>query len=140
MKRFALFVCLTASIQNLAKGEDRDQRISDLERQLTEAKHSVAALQKTIESLSAEVEELRQPEARSAAPTTAAPGGRSSKEAGGEPAAAADEFANRIIGPENGSQRARPYAWRQSRRSSFRRDIPPLLSTDLGRHSIPTFD
>jgi hypothetical protein len=49
MKRVALFLCLTGIIPKLADGQDRDQRIADLERQLTEAKGSVAALQKTIE-------------------------------------------------------------------------------------------
>jgi cell division septum initiation protein DivIVA len=72
MKPLALFLCLTGIIPALANAQDRDQRIADLERQLTEAKGSVAALQKTIESLSAEVQALHQPEPKSVAATTGA--------------------------------------------------------------------
>ena len=61
MKPVALFLCLTSIIPALAAGQDRDQRIADLERQLAEAKNGVATLQKTIESLSTEVQALRQP-------------------------------------------------------------------------------
>ena len=66
MKQFALFLCLMGIIPALADGQDRDQRIADLERNLTEAKGSIAALQKTIESLSTEMQALRQPEPRPA--------------------------------------------------------------------------
>src|ERR1700688_4253886 len=97
MKQVALFLCLTGIIPALANAQDRDQRIADLERQLTEAKGSVAALQKTIESLSAEVQALHQPEPKSVAATTGA------KEGGGEKTDAAQDFTERIIGAENGS-------------------------------------
>lgn len=90
----ALFLCLTGIIPALADGQDRDQRIADLERKLTEAKDSVAALQKTIESLSREVETLRQPDSRPAVAET--------KDAGGTQTDATHDFAARIIGPENG--------------------------------------
>jgi hypothetical protein len=89
----------------LAKGQDRNQRIADLERQLTEAKSSVAALQKTIESLSTEVRALREPEpgpaivAASAAPAVPAP----SKTVAGTQTDATHDFAGRTIGPEIGS-------------------------------------
>ena len=85
MKQVALFLCLTGIIPALADGQDRDQRIADLERQLTEAKGSVAALQKTIESLSTEVQALRQPDAKDVATAAAAPPAPApSKEAGGK--------------------------------------------------------
>jgi len=108
MKQVALFLCLTGIIPALADGQDRDQRIADLERKLTEAKNSIAALQKTIESLSTEVQALRQPDSRSAVvaatPTPAAvpPVPAPSKEAGGTETDAHD-FVARIIGPEIGS-------------------------------------
>jgi hypothetical protein len=121
MKRVALFLCLTGIIPKLADGQDRDQRIADLERQLTEAKGSVAALQKTIESLSAEVQALHQPEPKSAATTTgAAP---VAKEGGGEKTDAAQDFTARIIGAENGSNehdndlKAKPEIFIQTRYS-----------------------
>src|SRR5712671_5164231 len=100
MKRIALFLCLTGTIAPLMNGQDRDQRIADLERQLTEARGSVAALQKTIESLSAEVQALHQPEPKSAVATT---GAAPVKEGGGEKTDAAQDFTARIIGAENGS-------------------------------------
>ena len=105
MKRVALFLCLTGLLPALAHGQDRDQRIADLERQLAEAKGSVAALQKTIELLSTEVQALRQPDARSAVATAAAfPSAPSpSKEAGGEQPDSAHDFAARIIDPDIGS-------------------------------------
>ena len=114
MKQVALFLCLASIVPALAVGQDRDQRIADLERKLTEAKGSVAALQETIESLSNEVQALRQPDPKSAvvAATVASVGVPAvpapPKEAGGTRADAthtdaAHEFTARIIGPEIGS-------------------------------------
>jgi len=102
-KRFALFLYLAGMIPAVADGQDRDQRISDLERQLADAKGSVAVLQKTIESLSEQVQALRQPESQSAKATAAAPppSAQPSQE-GGTENDSAKEFADRIIGPENG--------------------------------------
>ena len=108
MKQVALFLCLTGIIPALADGQDRDEHIADLERKLAEAKGSVAALQKTIESLSTEVQALRQPDAKSAlvvataAPVAVPPVPAPSKEAGVTPTDAAHDFAARIIGPELG--------------------------------------
>jgi Phosphate-selective porin O and P len=105
MRQVALFVCLTSIIPALADGQDRDQRIADLERKLTEAKGSIAALQKTIDSLSTEMQDLRQPGPKSAivaddaAPSIPTP----SKESGGEKTDATQDFSARIIGPELGS-------------------------------------
>ena len=101
MKRVALVLCLAGIIPALVCGQDRDQRITDLERQLKEAKGSVAALQKTIESLSAEVDALRQPAPKSSPEASAIPA--SSPEAGGTKTDAAKVFSERIIGPDNGS-------------------------------------
>ena len=101
MKQLALFLCLTNIIPALAVGQDRDQRFAELARQLTEAKSSIAVLQKTIESLSTEMQALRQPESRPAAATTGAkPVG---KEESGEKPDAAQDFTARIMGAENGS-------------------------------------
>ncbi|MBZ5677196.1 MAG: OprO/OprP family phosphate-selective porin [Acidobacteriia bacterium] len=100
MKQVALFLCLTGFVAALADGQDRDKRIADLERQLTEAKGSVAALQKTIDSLATEVQALRQPGSK-AAPATAAATPVAKETSGGTDGA--EEFAARIIGPDNGS-------------------------------------
>src|SRR5260370_5418814 len=102
----ALFLCLSSIIPALAAGQDREKRIADLERQLTEAKGSVETLQKTIESLSKEVQALRQPESKSdvctttAAPVSGSPTHAPSKEAGETEADATHNFAVRIIDPE----------------------------------------
>ena len=101
MKQVALFLCLAGFIPAMAHGQERDQRIADLERQLKDAKRSVAALRITIESLSTQVDALRQPAPESSAEPSAIPAGR--KEAGGTQTDAAKEFAERIISPDNGS-------------------------------------
>src|SRR6202158_4368324 len=107
MQQAAIILCLASIIPALAEGQDRDQRIADLERQLTEAKGSVAALQKAIESLSKEVQALRQPELKLDVATTAAtaapPTPSSSKEADESQPGATHEFAARIIDPDIGS-------------------------------------
>ena len=109
MKQIALFLCLTGIIPALTYGQDRDQRIADLERQLTETKGSVAALQKTIESLSKEVQALRQPESKStvvtaaAAPVAVPPTPPPSKESDEAQPDATHDFAVRIIDPDIGS-------------------------------------
>ena len=119
MKRAALFLCLAGILTSLALGQDRDQRLADLERKLAEAKGSVAALQKTIESLSTEMKALRQPESTSAA--VAAP---ASPKEEGETKTDAQEFAERIIGPEIGSDerdkalQAKPEIFIQTRYSA----------------------
>jgi hypothetical protein len=74
LNRIVVFLLVTGVLPKVASGQDRDERIADLERKLAEAKGSVAALQKTIESLSTEVQALRQPDPRSAViAATAAP-------------------------------------------------------------------
>ncbi len=123
MKRVPLFLFFASIIPAFVNGQDRDQRIADLERQLKEAKGSVAALQETIESLSAEVEALHQPAPKSSPDASAAAGNASSKEAGGAQTDPARDFAERIIGPDNGSDEhdhaleAKPEIFIQSRYS-----------------------
>ena len=95
-----LGVCICSLI---ASGQDRDQRIADLERHLAEARVSVAALQKVIESVSSEVEALRQPAKATAASSGALPVPGPSEKTGVARAEAAHDFATRIIGPDNGS-------------------------------------
>src|ERR1700674_2913704 len=102
MNQLVLVLCLSGIIPALADGQDRDQRIADLERKLTEAKGSIAALQKTVESLSTEMQALRQSDARpavvaaTAAPAAAPPVPAPSKEAGGTQTDATHDFAARI--------------------------------------------
>ena len=101
MRQILLFLCLAGIFPTFTAAQDRDQRIADLERQLTEAKGTVAALQKTIESLSTQVQALRQPESKTAVASTDA--AHAAKETEGPQAGPAQEFAARIIGPDNGS-------------------------------------
>jgi hypothetical protein len=110
MKPVALFLCLASILPLWAEDQDRDQRIADLERQLEEAKNGVATLQKTIESLSTEVQALRQPQSRSArsesaSTTEASPAPPPSQDAGDSGVAHAGDahdFATRIISSDNG--------------------------------------
>jgi len=103
MNRIAVSLLGVGICSLTASGQDRDQRIADLERHLAEARASVAALQKVIESVSSEVDALRQPDAKA----TAVSGGPSvsgpSEKTSGTRAEAAHDFATRIIGPDNGS-------------------------------------
>ena len=106
MKPVALLLCLANIVPSMAVGQDRDQRIAEVERKLAEAKGSFAALQMTIESLSNEVQALRQPDLKSAV-IAAQPVPAVSKKSGGTQTGPinteAHEFAARIIGPEIGS-------------------------------------
>ena len=105
----AIFLCLTSIIPAMAAGQDRDQRIADLERQLAETQSSVAALQRTMESLSKDLQALRQGDPRSAVATSAAvpvaapPASAPSEQTGGTKTDTNHDFAERIIGPENGA-------------------------------------
>ena len=109
MSRIQLVLAVVGIVPIAAHGQDRGQRIADLERQLTEAKVSVAALQKTIESLSTEVQALRQPDPGSAVLAATAvlfavpPIPEVSKDSGEKPPDAAHEFTARILGPDVGS-------------------------------------
>src|ERR1700680_2257689 len=102
MNRIAMRLLLAGILPIVTNGQDRDQRIADLERKLAEAKGSVAVLQKTIESLSTEVQALRQPGpkpavgAATAAPAAVPPVPAPSQDASEKPPDAAHEFSARI--------------------------------------------
>jgi len=120
MKGVSLFLCFTGLFAALTNGQDRDQRIADLEKQLGEAKASITALQKTIESLSTEVQALRQTDHITSIAEAAAP---SEKKTSEEPPDASHDFAARMIGAENGSNehdnelKAKPEIFIQTRYS-----------------------
>lgn len=97
MKPTALLVLLLSIVPGMANAQDRDQRISDLERELAAAKSSIAVLQKTIDSLSNEIGALHHPEKKPEMEV----GTAVKKESRGKPDAA-EEFTTRIIGAENG--------------------------------------
>lgn len=65
MKTTIRLCCIACMIPVMTNAQDRDQRISDLERKLVEARSTVAALLSTIDSLSTEVRTLRQPDLKS---------------------------------------------------------------------------
>jgi hypothetical protein len=91
---------LAVSVVASARGQDRDQRIAELERKLVEANGSITALQKTVESLSNAVQELRQPD--NVAQHKAQLQSGQSKETAGPGNVSADEFASRIVDPDIG--------------------------------------
>ena len=119
MNRVLLFLCLTGVFAALTNGQDRDQRIADLEKQLAQAKGSIAALEKTIDSLSTEVKALRQPDHM----TSAASPAPTQKKVDEEQSDPSDEFTARMIGAENGSNehdnefKAKPETFIQTRYS-----------------------
>jgi len=120
MKRLSLFLSFAGLFTALTKGQDRDQRIAELERHLNEAKASIATLQKTMESLSSEMQSLREPDHKMAAVEATAPPEKKTSE--GKPDASS-EFAGRMIGAENGSNehdselKAKPEIFVQTRYS-----------------------
>ena len=65
MKTTIRLCCIAYMIPVMTNAQDRDQRISELERKLVEARSTVAALLSTIDSLSTEVRTLRQPDLKS---------------------------------------------------------------------------
>jgi hypothetical protein len=83
-----------------AEGQDRDQRIADLERKLAEANGNITALQKTVESLTKDVQALRQPDNAAQNGTPLLNGQAKDSVSRGDDAA--HEFASRIIDPEIG--------------------------------------
>jgi len=117
MSRIILLLLLTCLWAAIGQGQDRDQRIADLERQLTEAKASIATLQKTMESLSTEMQALRQPDQMTS--RGKAPRAENSE----EPPDPSTEFAHRIIGADQGSNerdnefKAKPETFIQTRYS-----------------------
>ena len=61
MTRLALFVLISLAFSEFVVAQDRDQRIAELERKLSEAANNVAILQNTIQGLTAELGSLRSP-------------------------------------------------------------------------------
>src|SRR6476646_9548905 len=98
MKQARLLIFLMVIVPVLANAQDRDQRIADLEKQLADAKRSIAILQKTVDSLSTDIRALHEPEKQSATGVTTV----AREESGGKPDIAQD-FTTRIIGAENAS-------------------------------------
>ncbi|HYM07260.1 MAG TPA: porin [Terriglobales bacterium] len=73
MNRILVLLLAVGILPLAVSGQDRDERIADLERKLAEARNSVAALQKTIEGLTSEVQMLRQPGTTSTASISVLP-------------------------------------------------------------------
>ena len=96
MKQARLLIFLVVIVPVLANAQDRDRRIADLEKQLAEAKSSIAVLQKTVDSLSTDIRALHEPEKQSATDVTTV----AKEESGGRPDVVQD-FTKRIIGAEN---------------------------------------
>jgi len=60
LMRLLVTVCLIGGTNRpIAAADDRDDRIAELERKLTEARSSIGLLQKTVDSLGAELEAIR---------------------------------------------------------------------------------
>ena len=97
MKQVVILLVLSI-VAVFADAQDRDQRIADLEKQLAEAKSSIAVLQKTVDSLSTDILALHRPEKGPATDVTTG-----AKEDGAGNPDAAQDFTARIIGVENGS-------------------------------------
>jgi hypothetical protein len=102
-----MLLFLASTLPVWPQEKDRAQRIADLEKQLAQAKAGIAALQEKVESLSAEVQSLHQPESKlSGSATASATGASSATPTGQDPGEAdakytgeAHEFATRIIDP-----------------------------------------
>src|SRR6185295_2930475 len=99
-------------------GQDRDRRIAELETQLAEAKVSIALLEKTVATLTTAVQALHQDDHRWSNDHPA-----ENPKAEDKPDAS-QEFAERIIGAENGSNehdselKAKPETFIQTRYSA----------------------
>jgi hypothetical protein len=119
MNRITLLLLLTCVRAVWGQAQDRDRRIADLERQLAQAKGSMAALQKVMESLSSEMESLRKPDQIVSAAKVLV----TEKKAAEEQPAPSAEFAERIIGADQGSNehdsefKAKPEIFVQTRYS-----------------------
>ena len=118
MKRVLLSFLLASFLPMVAIGQDRDQRIADLERNLSEARNSVAALQKAMEELTSEVHALRQPVPTLPVATSVLPPSP-------VPARDADAYRERVLRPDLGQDEraselsAKPELFIQSRFQSL---------------------
>jgi hypothetical protein len=114
-----------------AYAQDRDKRIAHLERQLADARNGIAGLQKTVESISTEMQALRQPESRTGSsepPLTKRTAGRKATRHMSSPAG--------LSAPTSAATSATTN-WRRSRKLLSRRDTLPLLWTDPAQRSLP---
>ena len=98
MKQARLLLFLVVIVPVLMNAQDRDQRIAALEKQLAEAKNTIAVLQKTVDSLSTDIRALHEPEKQSAKVVTPV-----AREESGGKTDVAQEFNTRIVGAENAS-------------------------------------
>ena len=89
MRPIVLVFGAVVIISGYAYGQDRDQRIADLEQKLGQARDNVVALQKAIESITTELHALRE--------AKAAPSSLSSQTPASGPAALKDELSYRTL-------------------------------------------
>ncbi len=115
MKRIVVFLFIATVLPRPANGQNREDRVADLERKLSETRSVVAALQKTIEGLASEMQALRQqsaslPVAAAVLPSASKPVGDTS-----------DPYRDQILRPHLGQDEreselsARPELFIQSR-------------------------
>ena len=125
MKRALFSVIVFGVFADVVHAQDRDKRIDDLAKQLTEARQTASALQKTIDSLSDELESLRKTENTPQAATAL---NTQQKSSGSD----REEFKNQILVPDLGGDErskrltARPELFVQTRYSAS-----PLRGTDV---------
>jgi hypothetical protein len=111
-------------------GQDRDERINELERKLSEARSTVAALQRAIDGLTTEIQALRQPAQPAATPFASISRRPDSAE---NPENANDVFRQSILRPDLGGDErgaeltGRPELFVQSRFQAL-----PISGTDPG--------
>ncbi len=128
MNRVSLLLLFGSLFTSVVHGQDRDARIAELDKKLTAARDIASSLQRTIETLAAELTTLRQGDRTLAGLSAPSPG--PIVEAHSAPNE--DAFKNQILGPDlGGDQRenkltARPELFIQSRFQSL-----PLPGTDL---------
>ena len=125
MKRLLIFTAALKLFGSALHGQDRDTRVEALAKQLAEARQTASALQKTIESLSDELESLRKTQST---PQSATAVNTQQKSSGSD----REEFRNQILVPDLGGDErskrltARPELFVQTRYSAL-----PLRDTDV---------
>ena len=72
----AILFTLNLCVATAARGQDREALVADLEQKLSQAKNSIAALQKTMEELTGEMQSLRLAAATSPAAIAPAESGK----------------------------------------------------------------
>ncbi len=128
MNRVSLLLIFGGLLSSVVHGQDRDARIADLDKKLTEAREAASTLQRTIETLATELTSLRQSDKTIVAPS--APPPEPIVETHSAPKEHA--FKNKILGVDLGGDErdknlaGRPELFIQSRFQAF-----PLRGTDL---------